>query len=136
MVCVHDLSQCVAFGECLLNFDGARVIGCYISFYGYFFQMLSFAVILLSQLGEAKKPTLLSVPVRMCVILWPSFLLFVAIVIALGLGATPFLNERDGASTRHCAMIVENQTLFLVICRLKQHFNSCGHPRNLWPKFL
>ncbi len=50
----------VAFGECVLNSDGARVIGCIISFYGYFFQMLSFAVILLSQLGGAKKPTLLS----------------------------------------------------------------------------
>ncbi len=38
----------VAFGECTLISDGARVIGCFISFYGYFFQMLSFAVILLS----------------------------------------------------------------------------------------
>ncbi len=85
----------VAFGECTLISDGARVIGGFISFYGYFFQMLSFAVILLSQLGGAKKPTLLSVPARMCIILWPSFLLFVAVVVALGLGSTPYIASGD-----------------------------------------
>jgi hypothetical protein len=86
----------VAFGECLLKSDAARVIGCLISFYGYFFQVLSFAVILLSQLGGARQPTFLSVPVRMCAILWPSFLLFVAIIVALGLGSTPFINPGMG----------------------------------------
>jgi hypothetical protein len=90
----------VAFGDFILNSDGARVIGGFISFYGYFFQMHSFAVILLSQLGGTCKLTILSVSVRMIVILWPSFLLFAAVVIAVGFATTPFLSNRpEGATT-------------------------------------
>ena len=88
----------VAFGECILLSDGARFIGCFISLYGYFFQELSFCVILLSQLGGVRAPTVLSVPMRMCSMLWPSFLLYVVAVLSLGMGCTPFLNSGNGSA--------------------------------------
>ena len=89
---VFSTFHSIAFGECTLISDGARFIGCIISFYGYFFQELSFCVILLTQLGGVRAPTVLSVPMRMCSMLWPSFLLYVVVVLSLGMGCTPFLN--------------------------------------------
>ncbi len=51
----------------------------------------------LSQLGGGRSPTLLSMLAHnMCAVLWPSFLLFVALVVALGLGSMPHLNTAKG----------------------------------------
>ncbi len=66
----------------------------------------------------SERPTLLSVLVHMCAVLWASFPLFAALVVALGLGSTPHLNTaKDGVYFGWCVLISWTYALALLALR-------------------
>jgi hypothetical protein len=86
----------IGFGEFMPRSFFGRVIAMLCISGGYWFPMFMMSIVLLSQLAGEKTPSLLSVIYRMVCAVWPSYAVFIAIILVLGSQAGPYVSSDRG----------------------------------------
>jgi len=83
----------IGFGEFMARGVAGRLIAMFCCAIGYWFTVFMMSIIMLSQLPGEKAPTLYSVTARMVSALWPSYSVFLALVLAVGAVVGPYVSK-------------------------------------------
>jgi|Transcript_52995 hypothetical protein len=86
----------IGFGEFLPRSGVGRFVTMLCISCGYWFPLFMLAIVLLSQLAGEKMPTLQGVISRMVCAVWPSYAVFLAMVLTLGAQAGPYVSSDHG----------------------------------------
>jgi len=83
----------IGFGEYSARGVAGRMIAMFCCTVGYWFTIFMMGIIMMSQLPGEKTPTLCSVISRMFSALWPSYSVFLSIVLAVGSVVGPYVSK-------------------------------------------
>jgi hypothetical protein len=83
----------IGFGEFNARGVTGRLIAMFCCTIGYWFTIFMMAIIMLSQLPGEKVPSLYGVVSRMFAALWPSYSVFLAIILAVGAVVGPYVSK-------------------------------------------
>lgn len=83
----------IGFGEFMARGVTGRLIAMFCCAIGYWFTIFMMSIIMLSQLPGEKAPSLYSVTTRMVTALWPSYSVFLSVVLAVGSVVGPFVSK-------------------------------------------
>jgi hypothetical protein len=83
----------IAFGEFQPRFTEGRIIAMVCVSLGYWFPIVLMAIVLLSQLPGEKCPTLFGTMLRLIEAVWPSYVLFMLIIIIVGSQMGPYVSK-------------------------------------------
>lgn len=86
----------IGFGEFMPRTGFGRFISMLCMAGGYWFPLFMMSIVLLSQLAGEKTPSLTSVITRMVCAVWPSYAVFLTIVLVLGSQAGPYVSSDHG----------------------------------------
>jgi len=83
----------IGFGEFMARGAAGRLIAMFCCAIGYWFTIFMMSIIMFSQLPGEKAPTLYSVTSRMVGALWPSYSVFLALVLSVGAVVGPYVSK-------------------------------------------
>jgi len=87
----------IAFGEFMPRGAPGRIIAMGCCSMGYWFVIFMCCIVMFSQLPGEKTPSLYSTLSRMISAVWPSYIVFIAIICIVGAQCGPYVsNDRDG----------------------------------------
>lgn len=86
----------IGFGEFMARSGFGRLVACLCVSLGYWMPLFLLSIIMLSQLAGEKTPTLPGVVSRMACAVWPSYSVFLLLVVAMGSQAGPYVSTDHG----------------------------------------
>jgi hypothetical protein len=93
---VFNTVHSIGFGEFMPRSGFGRVAACVCISLGYWMPLFIVSIAMMSQLAGEKSPTLYGVVSRMLCAVWPSYLVFVFLVVAMGSQAGPHVSSDHG----------------------------------------
>jgi len=83
----------INFGEFMARGVAGRLIAMFCCAIGYWFTIFMMSIVMISQLPGEKAPSLLGLTSRMVQALWPSYSVFLAVVLAVGSVVGPYISK-------------------------------------------